>query len=154
MIRYTLKCSAGHSFESWFASSAAFDGLHRSGQLECAVCGSRTLDRAPMAPPVRTSRPGAVATPPPTGRDAGGQHSLSAPPDGKLARMVRALRNRIERETDDVGPRFAEEARAIHTGDAPERAIRGEATPHEAQRLVEDGIPVLPLPFLDTKKTN
>lgn len=153
MIRYTLKCSAGHSFESWFASSAAFDGLHRAGQLECAVCGSRSLDRAPMAPRVRTSRPGPEAPQGPR-RDADRQPSLSAPPDGTLARMVRALRDRIERETDDVGPRFAEEARAIHTGDAPERAIRGEAAPHEVRRLVEDGVPILPLPFVAGKKTN
>lgn len=158
MIRYTLKCSTGHSFESWFASGAAFDALRDAGQLECVICGDRTLDRAPMAPPVRTARSGGPARQAETaphadpGKDA--QHSLSAPPDSKLTRMVRALRARIERDTEYVGPRFAQEARAIHAGDAPERAIRGEADPRDARRLVEDGIPVLPLPFADSKKTH
>jgi len=158
MIRYTLKCSAGHSFESWFATGAAFDALRDARQLECAICGDRTLDRAPMAPPVRTSRsavpPTRTETSPQADRREAAQHSLSAPPDSKLTRMVRALRDRVERDTEYVGARFAQEARAIHAGDAPDRAIRGEADPRDARRLVEDGIPVLPLPFADSKKTH
>lgn len=158
MIRYTLKCSAGHSFESWFASGAAFDALRDAGQLACAICGNRTLDRAVMAPTVRTAS-GAASLPdrPPAEPAAtcrGTQHSLSAPADSKLARMLRALRDRVERDTEYVGPRFAQEARAIHAGDAPDRAIRGEADPRDARQLVEDGIPVLPLPFPDSKKLN
>jgi len=157
MIRYTLTCSAGHRFESWFASSAAFDGLNAAGQLSCAFCGDRALERAPMAPPVRTSRTRAAAPAPDapqTGGAAAMRHSLSAPPDSQTARLVRALRDRVERDTEHVGPRFAEEARAIHAGKAPDRAIRGEADPLEARRLVEDGIPVLLLPFADSKKTH
>ena len=161
MIRYMLRCDAAHEFDSWFASGAAFDALRESGRLECAICGSRTVDRAVMAPPVRTARgaarqdfaeDGPLRPLPDT--DQSNRHSLSAPPDGKLARMLRALRDRIERETEYVGQRFAREARAIHTGDAPERAIRGEADPQEARRLIEEGISVVPLPFLDDKKTN
>lgn len=155
MIRYTLKCHAGHRFESWFASSAAFDTLRDAGRLECAVCGDSRLDRAIMAPRVRTERaakePG---VPVPQPADTAPRQSLSAPPDSKLARAIRALRDKVERETEDVGRNFVAEARAIHTGDAPERAIRGEADPTEARRLVEDGISVIPLPFMDSKKAN
>jgi hypothetical protein len=155
MIRYTLKCRDGHSFESWFASISAFEDLRDARRLECAICGSRDLDRAMMAPRVGAARdPGnsdpasreAVATAP--------RQSLSVDPDSKLARLVRALREKVERESEDVGRNFASEARAIHAGNAPERAIRGEADPTEARRLVEDGIPVLPLPFVDPKKAN
>lgn len=154
MIRYTLKCRAGHSFESWFASSDAFDRLRDAGRLECAVCGGRTIDRALMAPRVRTARAATDPQAPAPVTDTPPRQSLSAPPDGKLARMIRAVREKVERETEDVGRNFATEARAIHAGEAPERAIRGEADPNEARRLVEDGISVLPLPFLDSKKAN
>lgn len=161
MIRYTLKCDAAHEFESWFASGTAFESLRDSGRLECAVCGSPSVDRAVMAPRVRTSRRNgegeggsvpALSTAPE--QDHGNRHSLSAPPGSKIARALRALRDKVERETEYVGTRFAHEARAIHTGDAPERAIRGEADPLEARRLIEDGITVVPLPFFDSKKTN
>lgn len=163
MIRYTLRCDAAHDFESWFASGAAFENLRDAGRLECAICGSRSVDRAVMAPRVRTS--GASVdmdsapqlpepAPSPSGVDQGNRHSLSAPLDSKLARLLRAFKDKVERETEYVGTRFVHEARAIHTGDAPERAIRGEADPQEARRLIEDGITVVPLPFLDSKKTN
>ena len=161
MIRYTLKCDAAHEFESWFASGAAFETLRDGGRLECAVCGSASVDRAVMAPPVRTTKKaaGSVGTPagaalPPEAADHANRHSLSARSDSERARMLRTLRQKIERETEYVGPRFAVEARAIHTGDAPDRAIRGEADPQEARRLIEDGITVVPLPFFDSKKTN
>jgi len=155
MIRYTLKCSRGHRFESWFASSAAFDALRAAGRLVCAVCDDRQLDRAVMAPRLGTAR--ATADPQdrmPQDTGPGPRQSLSAPPDGTLAQMIRALRDQVERETEDVGRNFAVEARAIHTGDAPDRAIRGEANATEARRLLEDGVPVIPLPFLDRKKVN
>jgi hypothetical protein len=155
MIRYTLKCSAGHSFESWFASSSAFDDLRDANRLECAICGSRTLDRAMMAPRVRTARKTGDTPPaPPETVDPTPHQSLSAPPDGALARMIQALRVKVERETEDVGRNFVSEARAIHAGDAPERAIRGEANPSEARKLLDDGISVMPLPFIDSKKAN
>ena len=163
MIRYTLRCDAAHEFESWFASGAAFESLRDGGRLECTICASRSVDRAVMAPRVRTSRaaPGqdgaqvpAEAAPHAAEPDQPSRHILSAPPDSKLAQLVRAFRDKVERETEYVGSRFVHEARAIHTGDAPERAIRGEADPKEARRLIEDGITVVPLPFLDTKKTN
>ncbi|MGS4946590.1 DUF1178 family protein [Meridianimarinicoccus sp. RP-17] len=152
MIRYTLKCSTGHSFESWFASSTAFDDLRDAGRLECAVCGGRSLDRALMAPRVRTAR--SATEPDVPAADTAPRQSLSAPSDSKLARLIRAVRKQVERETEDVGRNFVHEARAIHTGQAPERAIRGEADPREARRLVEEGISVIPLPFMDSKKAN
>ncbi len=134
MIRFTLRCPQDHRFDSWFPSAAAFDRLQAAGHLTCAECGDRTVEKAPMAP--------AVASP----RDA-------APSDPKAA-ALQALKARIEAETDYVGDSFAREARAIHDGLAPERAIWGEARPDEARALIDDGVPIAPLPFLPTRKTN
>lgn len=131
MIKYALTCQAGHSFESWFQSASAFDALKAAGHVTCAHCGSDAVDKTIMAPAVAKD-----VTPP--------------KPDPKLA----ALRDKVEREADYVGPTFATEARAIHEGTAPERPIYGEATGHDARALLEDGVPVMPLPFVPRKKAH
>lgn len=138
MIRYALKCARGHTFDSWFASSAAFERLRDAGQVACAICGDTTVDKALMAP-ARTGQQAPVATP--------------AGDDGP-ARMLARLRAHLEAHSEDVGTRFASEARAIHDGDAPERQIHGQARPDEALALLEDGIPVLPLPLRPKRDVN
>ncbi len=142
MIRYALKCGAGHGFESWFQSSDAFEKLRASGRLECAVCGAGGVEKAVMALSVSTreapSAPKAPAAAP--------ERPLSQPASPAEA-ALRALRENIERNADYVGRDFAREARAIHTGDAEARPIYGEATGADAKKLVEDGVPVAPLPF-------
>ncbi|MEI4471528.1 DUF1178 family protein [Frigidibacter sp. MR17.24] len=141
MIRYSLTCDKGHDFDSWFASAEAFDRLAAAGHLACAVCGGSGVTKALMAPKIAK---GDTATP---------ARPLRAPASEAEAAMA-ALRRRIEETSDYVGMNFAAEARAIHDGDAPERAIYGEAKPDEARKLIEDGIPVAPLPFLPPRKTN
>lgn len=131
MIRYQLKCAKGHSFTSWFADSAAYDALAARGALECAICGSRAVEKALMAPSV-----------------AGEAETLSAAPADPAAQALAALRDHVENTAEHVGKRFAEEARAIHRGEAEKRAIWGEATLGEARALAEDGAPVAPLPFM------
>ncbi|QIE42153.1 DUF1178 family protein [Rhodobacteraceae bacterium SC52] len=153
MIRYTLKCDNDHVFESWFASGAAFDKLCAAGQIECPVCGISAVTKALMAPRVNTAgeKPQPQSGPSP---DLPAKADLPPPAQAELAKAIGALRERIERETENVGKRFAEEARAIHTGDAPERAIRGEATGKDAKALIDDGISIMPLPYIDPKKVN
>jgi len=136
MIRFQLTCENAHAHDSWFASNTAFDGLKAAGQLECPVCGSRKVDKALMAP--------AVASAP---------VAPSPAPDG-LADRLAAWRQHVEANSDYVGLEFATEARAIHDGTAPERPIWGEARTDEARKLIEDGIPVAPLPFVPRSKTN
>ena len=140
MIRYTLTCADDHRFESWFASAEAFDRLERAGQLACAVCGSAEVSKSLMAPQVRPADKSAVA---PDG-------AKRAEMEAKLA----ALRAKVEAESTYVGGRFATEARAMHLGEMPEKPIHGEAKPEEARALIEDGIPVLPLPFRPKAKLN
>lgn len=143
MIRYTLKCDQGHDFESWFASASAYDSLRAGGHVSCAVCGSAVVDKALMAPAVGAAR--SKDTPVTT-------TPLALNPT--IASKLAELRREVEQNSDYVGDTFASEARAIHHGDAPERAIWGEARLEDAKALVDDGIPVLPLPFLPKTRVN
>ncbi|HVP99601.1 MAG TPA: DUF1178 family protein [Roseiarcus sp.] len=139
MIKYALRCAEGHDFESWFSDSAAYETQRKRGFILCPECGSTKIDKAIMAPAVV----GADRPPPET--------KPEPPIDDKrrsLREMVTQLRREIEKNTDDVGPRFPEIARAIHYGEAPERAVRGQASAAEAKALIEEGVGVLPLPVL------
>ncbi len=142
MIRYDLKCTSDHSFESWFQSADAFDKLKAAGMVVCSTCGSTEVSKSLMAPSVTPAR-----------KKAAKPVKLQAEADSKEA-MIAKVKAEIEANSDYVGMNFATEARAIHTGDAPERAIFGEAKPEDAKSLIEDGIPVAPLPFMPTRKTN
>lgn len=154
MIQYALKCSEGHHFDSWFQNAEAFDKLRQTGMVTCAVCGSEKVEKAIMAPRVRPAR--SAATPPvetPTPPSAPAPTPLSEPA-GAAEQALAELKKQVEANSDYVGADFAKEARAMHTGDAPERSIYGEANAEEAKSLIEDGVPVTPLPFLPGRKTN
>ena len=140
MIRYALACDHEHEFEGWFGSSSDYDDQQARGQLECPVCASRAVRKQIMAPAVAGARKrGDVVGDPAT-----------------RAMMMEALgrvRAHVEETFDYMGDRFADEARAIHEGRSEERGIYGEATPKEVRALVEDGVPVAPLPGAPLKKT-
>ncbi|RLL71370.1 DUF1178 family protein [Paenirhodobacter hankyongi] len=144
MIRYTLKCDQDHSFDSWFASAEAFEKLRATGMVACTVCGSTTVEKALMTPALRPGRDAAPET---------AEHPLSTP-QGEVEAALAAMRRVIEENSDYVGRDFVDEARAMHAGEKPERAIHGEARPDEARALLEEGIAVTPLPFLPPRKTN
>ncbi len=165
MIRYALQCDAGHTFESWFADGAAYDSLALAGQLSCPFCGSAAISKALMVPSVRPARKAAV--PALAEAEAGvaapaAGSSPAAPPRsdqiaerlGELEQALAALRRQVEENSEYVGGSFAAEARRIHEGEAPERAIYGEAKPDEARQLIEDGVQIAPLPFLPRRKAN
>lgn len=147
MIKYTLKCAEGHAFESWFASAAAFDSLLVAGHLACMQCGSGQVEKAIMTPRVSTA--------PATGDGAGEAPSdrpVAASDD--VAAALTRMRAEVERNAAYVGGNFAREARKIYLGDAPDRPIWGEANAKEARALIDDGVPVAPLPFVPTRKVN
>ena len=146
MIRYNLKCANDHRFESWFQSAAAFDSLHKAGHVTCPECGSGEVEKALMAPPVRPGRKAPAAPP----EDPA--PSLTAPETEK-ERALAELRRKIEDNSDYVGMNFAAEARAMHDGNTPHRSIYGEAKPDDAKKLLEDGVPVAPLPFTPKART-
>ncbi len=138
MIKYRLACDGGHEFEGWFKSGAAYDQQAAKGHISCPHCGSLSVTKAIMAPNVATrASPASTST---------------ASKEAKAAEQVRALmrqlRAAVEEKADYVGPRFAEEARKIHYDESEPRGVYGEASAEEANALVEEGIPVLPLPRL------
>ena len=139
MIRYSLRCDQGHDFDGWFRSSDGFDSLRASGQVTCAVCGSAKVEKALMAP--RVAHGDAPAA------------DLHSPRDPREAALEK-LRQQVEANSDYVGMSFAAEARAMHEGEKPERAIHGEAKLEDAKKLIEDGIPVAPLPFRLRQRAN
>jgi len=157
MIRYSLRCRSGHDFESWFRSAEAFDTLRSGGHVVCPECGASQVEKALMAPQVRPARRNAAVAPPPPASspapEGGAAAPLTAPASEREARLA-ALRREIESKSEYVGLKFAAEARRIHSGDAPERSIYGEARPEEARALLEEGVPVAPLPFLPARKAN
>jgi hypothetical protein len=146
MIRYTLQCDQGHRFDSWFPSADGFEALATAGQLDCAICGSRSVSKSLMAPSVTPARDK-------TARSEAPERPLSTP-QNETEQALATMRKQIEKNSDYVGVNFATEARAMHNGDSPTRAIHGEAKLEEARKMLEEGIPVLPLPFLSGRKTN
>jgi hypothetical protein len=149
MIRYRLKCERRHEFEAWFADSGAFDRQAKRGQVTCPRCGTPKIAKALMAPSIakRSTRKRTDKTPPePAAPPAQEIHRLAA--HGELAAAMRKLRTEIEAKSENVGPRFPEEARKIHYEETPARGIHGEATREEAQALSEEGIEFFPLPIL------
>jgi len=144
MIRYALTCTKDHSFDSWFQSAEAFDKLRAAGMATCPICGDVNVAKAIMAPRVTTARNK-------TEKPAHGPLSAPASP---AEQMVGELKKQLAEKSEYVGDGFAAEARKIHDGDAPERSIYGEARLDEAKKLVEDGVPVIPLPFANKSKVN
>ncbi len=145
MIKYTLKCEDGHAFDSWFASADAYDSLLSAGHVVCAHCGKSRVDKAVMAPRVNTT----------TSREPEEARSDAALPVSNKAQSALArMRAEVEKNATYVGRDFARKARDMHLGDAPERPIWGEANAQEAKALIEDGVPVAPLPFVPSRKVN
>jgi hypothetical protein len=144
MIKYALCCAEGHEFESWFSDNAAFEKLRKRRLVACPECGSTAVDKAIMAPAIVGAERAGVERPE-------GEKPAEVLVDDKrrqVREMVKHLRREIEANTVDVGAQFPALARAIHNGDEPERAIRGQASPDEARALIEEGVGVMPVPVL------
>jgi hypothetical protein len=148
-----LRCELGHGFEGWFASGDAFEDQLARGLVACPVCGSATVVKLLAAPRLNLSGARAPAAPSakdgdtvlPSTSPAGGQGAM-APSHSPQARWMDAVRH-LMANTENVGDRFAEEARRMHYGEADERAIRGRATREQAEALLDEGIEVVTLPI-------
>ncbi len=161
MIKYALICDQNHDFESWFPSSDSYDTQVRRGFVECPFCRSKKVSKALMAPNVSTSRRRKATRmrdiePPPSAPGVPAVAPARPPQpvallDDKqqqVRAMIKELHQKLTENSTDVGKNFPAEARKMHDGDAPARAIHGQATFEEARSLAEEGIPVLPLPSL------
>ena len=141
MICYSLICSKNHTFESWFANTAAYEKLKQQNLLSCSVCGNQDVKKAIMAPNVspNTNNPSKQQEP-----------KLSS---SESEKALTELKNHIKNNSEDVGNNFAVVARKMHEGETPERSIHGKTSLSEAKSLSEDGVPIIPLPWFD-RKTN
>ena len=142
MIVFDLKClPTGHVFEAWFGSTEDFEGQRARGLVQCPLCAASDVEKAVMAPRVSAKSNQAPAAEP-------RQLMSSAPEEVKaMLAAVAAVQKKILDSSDYVGDRFADEARAIHLGEAAVRSIYGKATPEETESLLEEGIAVAPLPL-------
>lgn len=155
MIKFTLKCDQDHQFESWFQSSDAFEKLADAGMVNCAVCGSAQVTKAIMAPSVQAARnkANAVTSEPENLPVPAAERPLSQPQNA-AEEALKELRRQVEENSEYVGLQFTQQARAMHAGETPERPIYGEAKAEDAKALIDEGVPVTPLPFATGRKTN
>ena len=161
MIRYKLACPKAHEFEAWFPSSEGYDAQVAKKLVACPACGSTAIKKALMAPSVVTSERKAAT------RSRRGAKAVEVPaealampvgppvpervltgPQREMLRKLKAMRDKVLSEAENVGPRFAEEARKIHYEETPARGIYGEASRAEVEELVSEGIDVYPVPVL------
>ena len=133
MIRYDLVCGRGHGFQAWFSDSGAYEAQAARGAVECPTCGKTDVRKALMAPAL-----------------IGASAPASSDDEATAHRAFRAAfkgwREAVLARTEDVGRSFPEEARKMHAGEIEDRPIRGDATAQEARDLIEEGVPVLPVP--------
>jgi hypothetical protein len=164
MIRYSLACERGHAFESWFASSSAYDKQAKRGLVACPACGSTKVDKAIMAPrlarsdkaidvpapaPAPAETPAPAAPPAPQGAEP---VAMISPQERELRGKLKELRDHLVKNSENVGRKFPEQARKMHYGEIEHRSIYGEASPQEAKELYEEGVEFQPLPILPDER--
>ena len=163
MVIYDMACPAGHRFEGWFVDLEACQHQAQAGQLTCPVCGDSQITRLFTGSAIRRSaedksggaEPAQVPAPAPAApaAPASATPESTAQPElttAQVREVLGTLAAQIRAQTQDVGPRFAQEARKMHEGDAPARMIRGTATPEEQEELAADEVPFMKLPLLAT----
>ena len=134
MIRFSVACDHGHVFEAWFRNNDDYETQQKRGLVECPECGSSAVSKALMAPAISTSR-----------RQAKIALAMGEAQKQAMAEL-KALTQKMRENAENVGDKFAEEARKIHFGEVEARGIYGEATPEEAKSLAEDGVSFMPIP--------
>ncbi|MCO5162275.1 MAG: DUF1178 family protein [Mesorhizobium sp.] len=134
MIRFSLHCDQAHEFEGWFRDNDDFDTQSKRGFVECPACGSHKVSKSLMAPAVST------------GRKKEKMALAATAEQKKLMAALKEMSQQVRENAENVGDKFAEEARKIHFGETEARGIYGEATVEEARGLIEDGVEFMPLP--------
>jgi hypothetical protein len=182
MIRYALVCTKRHAFESWFASSSAYDQQAKRGLVTCPVCGTAKVEKALMTPRLaRASKSAAPepesepperaeantppvadaqaappvsepATPDPATPESATPVAMLSPHEQEVRKKLRELRDHLVKNAENVGPRFPEEARKMHYGETGVRSIYGIASPEDAKALSDEGIEFSPLPVLPDER--
>jgi hypothetical protein len=165
MIRYALACDNGHTFESWFQNSAAYDKQAKRGLIGCPACGSTKVEKALMTPGLSGTRkrgmraavpahdaPAPAPDAPAAVSEAPAPVAIMSPQEREFRTKLKELREHLTKNADYVGQKFPEEARKMHYGEIEHRSIYGEASPQDAKDLHEEGIEFHPLPVLPDER--
>ena len=156
MIKYALACDKGHTFESWFADSSAYDKQAKRGLVTCPVCNSAKVEKAIMAPRLSGARKRGAAKEieavPATTQAPAAPVAMMSPMEQELRAKLKELREHIVKNSDNVGEKFPEEARKMHYGETEHRSIYGVASFDDAKELAEEGIDVHPIPTLPDER--
>ena len=155
-----LQCAQGHSFEGWFGSEEDFQSQQARALVQCPLCGDASISKKLSAPRLNLSRASAPESSDRAERSEGSEGSdqgdqalaVAGPQDAEMAKRWMEIGRHLMANTTDVGQNFAEEARKIHYGEAPERGIRGQTSAREARELIEEGIGVLPFALPEALK--
>ena len=137
MILFDLKCENEHKFEAWFPSSSNYENQLKKKMIECPYCNSKKIKKSLMAPNLNV-------------KSQSKKNSIEKKNDIaqiNLEKKIKKFKKFVEKNTENVGKNFAEEARKIYYGEKKARAIRGESTEKESQDLLEEGIPFSKLPW-------
>ena len=140
MIKYSLICEKDHEFEGWFGSSDDYDKQRKRGFVECPICGSQKVSKALMTP-------GIAGTKKINGAEKVMANIAPQMPE-EVVTKIREIKQHIEKNSENVGDKFPEEARKIHYGESEARGIYGKASVKEAAELAEEGVGVMPIPEL------
>jgi hypothetical protein len=153
MIRYALVCAKGHSFESWFQNSAAYDKQAKRALVTCPICGTAKVEKEIMSPRLAGARKRAQAPAPASDQTSETTPvAMVSPQERELRKKLKELRQHLTQNADYVGPKFPEEARKMHYGEIDHRSIYGEASPDEARKLHDEGVEFHPLPVLPDER--
>lgn len=133
MISFNMTCSEGHEFGGWFPNSASFDKQVKKKQIACPTCGDTAVSKSVMAPAITAKSE---------------VKESRAAKAAKMRKMLAEVRNHIEKNFDDVGDEFPEEARRIYYGETEARDIYGNASDDEAEDLADEGVPVGRVPWI------
>ncbi len=152
MIIFDLCCDKDHRFEGWFRSADDFQAQAAQGVILCPVCESHQVRRVPSAVAIGGNKPSESTIP--TSSGSASSATSVAVSDSQIMGVYRQMMQSILANTEDVGARFAEEARKIHYKEVPERSIRGQTTAEERETLREEGIEVLQLPVVNKEDLN
>lgn len=158
MIQYALACDKGHTFESWFQNSAAYDKQAKRKLIECPLCGSLKVEKAIMAPRLaRKDKSTSIAvreeaSPAEAATPDSSPVAMISPQEHEFRKKLKELRDHLTANADNVGKRFPEEARKMHYGETEHRSIYGEASAEDARELHEEGIAFHPLPVLPDER--
>lgn len=149
MIRYSLVCDKGHTFESWFQNSKSSDGQLKRGLVACPVCDSTKVAKAIMAPQIAATKrkKGERAAEPQAQQPV----ALLSEKEQETRKLVQALHDHVKKNAEHVGDKFPKLARQMHYEEIKPRSIYGEAKPQEVRDLIDEGVEIAPLPPLPDK---